>query len=119
MADAAVEPVGWERALIAAEKVKERLRRATRALDAAGVPYAVAGGNAVAEWVGRIDEDAVRNTRDVDILIRRPDFPAARACPEAVGFIYYSTLAILLGFRGVSSPNSAPSARTTNLGCVL
>ena len=35
------------------------------------------GGNAVAEWVGRIDEDAVRNTRDVDILIRRPDFPAA------------------------------------------
>ncbi|MGO9470026.1 MAG: hypothetical protein ACLQIB_15645 [Isosphaeraceae bacterium] len=89
MADAAVEPVGWERALMAAEKVKERLRRATRALDAAGVPYAVVGGNAVAEWVARIDEDAVRNTRDVDILIRRPDFPAARACLEAVGFIYH------------------------------
>ena len=44
------------------------------------------GGNAVAEWVGRIDEDAVRNTRDVDILIRRPDYPAARACLESVGF---------------------------------
>ncbi len=94
MAEPAVEPVGWERALLAAEKVKDRLRRATRALDAAGVPYAVAGGNAVAEWVGRVDEDAIRNTRDVDILIRRPDFPAARACLEAVGFIYHELLDI-------------------------
>jgi hypothetical protein len=94
MAEAALEPVGWERALMAAEKVKERLRRATRALDAAGVPYAVAGGNAVAEWVARVDEDAVRNTRDVDILIRRPDFPAARACLEAAGFIYHELLDI-------------------------
>src|SRR5207248_5065358 len=79
MADAAAGPIGWERALMAAEKVKERLRRATKALDDAGVPYAVAGGNAVAEWVGRVDEDAVRTTRDVDLLIRRTDLPAARA----------------------------------------
>ena len=63
MPDAVVEPIGWERALMAAEKVKERLLRATKALDAAGVSYAVAGGNAVAEWVGRVDEGAVRNTR--------------------------------------------------------
>ena len=88
MAEATVEPIGWERALMAAEKVKERLRRATRALDDAGVPYAVVGGNAVAEWVARVDEDAVRNTRDVDILIRRPDLPAARVALESVGFIY-------------------------------
>lgn len=94
MTEPAVEPIGWERALMAAEKVKERLRRATRALEGAAVPYAVAGGNAVAEWVGRIDEDAVRNTRDVDILIRRPDFPVARACLEAVGFIYHEILDI-------------------------
>ena len=94
MAEAVVETNGWERALMAAEKVRERLRRATRALDAAGVPYAVVGGNAVAEWVARVDEDAVRNTRDVDILIRRPDFPAVRACLEAVGFIHYELLDI-------------------------
>ncbi len=94
MAEAAVEPIGWERALMAAQKVRERLRRATRALDAAGVPYAVVGGNAVAEWVARVDEDAVRNTRDVDILIRRPDFPGVRACLETVGFIYYELLDI-------------------------
>ncbi len=84
--------VGWERALMAAEKVKERLRRATKALDAAGVPYAVVGGNAVAEWVGRIDDEAVRNTRDVDLLVRRPDFAAARAALEAAGFVYHHLL---------------------------
>src|ERR1700730_5254748 len=78
MADAAAGVVGWERALMAAEKVKERLRRATKALDGAGVPYAVVGGNAVAEWVARIDDEAVRNTRDVDLLVRRPGFAAAR-----------------------------------------
>jgi hypothetical protein len=107
MAEAALEPVGWERALMAAERVKERLRRATRALDAAGIPYAVAGGNAVAEWVGRIDEDAVRNTRDVDILIRRTDFPAARDCLEAAGFIYYEVLNV---DTFVDGPQGKPSA---------
>jgi len=35
---------GWEKSLLAAEKVKERLRRATRALDAAKIstPLSVA-----------------------------------------------------------------------------
>src|SRR5580693_10694958 len=88
MADVIGAPSGWERALMAAEKVKERLRRATKALDDAGVPYAVTGGNAVAEWVARIDEDAVRNTRDIDLLIRRIDLPAARTALEKAGFVY-------------------------------
>lgn len=92
MAEATVEMSGWERALLAAEKVKQRLHRATRALDAAGVPYAVVGGNAVAEWVARIDEDAIRNTRDVDLLLRREDLPAARTALEAVGFIHHNLL---------------------------
>src|SRR5438874_7848896 len=92
MAEPTVEPIGWERALMAAEKVKERLRKATRALDAAAVPYAVVGGNAVAEWVGRVDDEAVRNTRDVDLLMRRADFPAARSALEAAGFVYQHLL---------------------------
>jgi hypothetical protein len=92
MADAVITPIGWERALMAAEKVKERLRRATKALDDAGVPYAVVGGNAVAEWVARVDEEAVRNTRDVDLLVRRADLAAARTALEAVGFIYHHLL---------------------------
>src|SRR5437763_10518737 len=106
MADAAVGPVGWERALMAAEKVKERLRRATKALDDAGVPYAVAGGNAVAEWVGRVDEDAVRTTRDVDLLIRRTDLPAARVALEAAGFVYYQLLDVDMFIDG---PQGRPS----------
>src|SRR5271168_2436509 len=86
--------VGWERALMAAERVKERLRRATKALDGAGVPYAVVGGNAVAEWVARVDDEAVRNTRDVDLLVRRADFAAARTVLEAAGFIYHHLIDI-------------------------
>ena len=42
--------------------VKERLKRAVGALDAAGIPHAVAGGNAVAAWVSRIDPAAVWTT---------------------------------------------------------
>jgi hypothetical protein len=49
-----------ERAVL---KVRERLLRATQALEAAGIPYAVAGGNAVASWVATVDEGAVRTTR--------------------------------------------------------
>ncbi len=87
-------PPGWERAIDAAERVKERMRRATRALDAAGVPYAVAGGNAVAEWVGRIDEGATRNTKDVDLLVRREDFSAVQTVLEDVGFIYHNVMGV-------------------------
>lgn len=99
-------PSGWARALMAAEKVKERLRRATHALDAGGIPYAVAGGNAVAEWVGRMDEDAVRTTRDADLLVRRSDFPAARAALETAGFLYHRFLDIDLFIDG---PHGKPS----------
>jgi hypothetical protein len=72
-------PVSWDRMLRAVEKVRDRLLRAANTLEQAGVPYAVAGGNAVAAWVSRVDEAAVRNTRDVDILLRRSDLePALR-----------------------------------------
>lgn len=72
----------------AVEKVRERLLRAARALEAAGVPYAIVGGNAVAAHVSRVDEAAVRATRDVDILLRRADFDAARKALEAAGFVF-------------------------------
>jgi hypothetical protein len=72
----------------AVEKVRERMLRAVKVLEAAKVPYAVAGGNAVAAWVSRVDESAVRNTRDVDVLLQRSDLEAARKALEAVGFVY-------------------------------
>ena len=85
---AELAPVSWERMIRAVEKVRERMFRAVQALERAGVPYAVAGGNAVAAWVSRVDETAVRNTRDVDLLLRRMDLPAARKALEGAGFIY-------------------------------
>jgi hypothetical protein len=80
--------VAWERMIRAVEKVRERLARATAALEQAGVPYAVVGGNAVAAWVGTIDEAAIRNTQDVDILLNRSDLPRAIQALEAHGFTY-------------------------------
>jgi hypothetical protein len=80
--------VSWERMSNAIEKVRQRLIRATRALEQAHVAYAVAGGNAVAAWVSRVDEAAVRNTQDVDILLRRDDLPNARRALEQAGFVY-------------------------------
>jgi hypothetical protein len=77
-----------DRMVNAVEKVRQRLLRATAALEASAVPYAVAGGNAVAAWVSRVDEAAVRNTQDVDILIRREDLDKARAALESAGFVY-------------------------------
>jgi hypothetical protein len=107
MADLAVTFSGWDRAAMAAEKVKERLRRSTAALENSGVAYAVVGGNAVAEWVGRVDEDAVRNTRDVDILIRRGDLTAAKAALEPAGFVYCQSFGVDMFLDG---PDGRPTS---------
>src|SRR5438876_6313133 len=80
----------------AVAKVRERLLRATQALNQAGIPYAVAGGNAVASWVATVDEGAVRNTRDVDLLVRRDDLPAVTAALERVGFVSGTLLDVVM-----------------------
>src|SRR5207244_10199492 len=67
----------WQRMERAVQKVQERLERTATTLEQAGIPYAIIGGNAVRAWVAQADEAAVRTTRDVDILLRRADFPAA------------------------------------------
>ena len=48
----------------------------------------MAGGNAVAAWVSRVDETPVRNTQDVDTVLRQADLAAARAALERAGFVY-------------------------------
>jgi len=77
-----------DRMVLAVEKVRDRLKRTASTLEAAGIPYAVVGGNAVAAWVAKIDVAAIRNTQDVDILLRREDLEAAKVAMEAAGFIY-------------------------------
>ncbi|MGI8481715.1 MAG: nucleotidyltransferase family protein [Chthoniobacterales bacterium] len=86
--------VSWQRMEQGIEKVRIRLLRAAEALRAAGLTYAVIGGNAVAAWVSRVDESAVRNTRDVDILVRRADFEKIRSALEKAGFIHRQVSAL-------------------------
>lgn len=83
-----LQPFSLDRTEAAAAKVRARLLRAAHALERGNIPYAVAGGNAVAAWVARADEAAVRNTQDVDILLRRADLPGARVALEGVGFVF-------------------------------
>lgn len=94
-----------ERVVRAVEMVRERLLRATKALEAGRVPYAVIGENAVAVWVARVDIAAVRNTADVDILIARGDLDRAKAALTAVGFIYHDTLDVHMFLDG---PQASP-----------
>ena len=84
----AISQLAWERMVTAVERVRERLRRAAEALERAQIAYAVAGGNAVAAWVGEVDEAAVRNTQDVDILLRRADLDRAKDALAQAGFTY-------------------------------
>lgn len=81
-----MQTLSFERAFMAAEQVRERLHRTTAALDRHGVPYAVIGGHAVAVHVARVDRDAVRNTNDVDILLRRDDWAQAVSAMGEAGF---------------------------------
>jgi hypothetical protein len=96
---------GWERVAMAIEDIRRRLLRATAALNEAGIPYAVLGGNAVAEWVGRVDRAAVRFTRDVDILLRRTDLPPAIDAMQKAGFLYHARLGVEMFLDG---PEASP-----------
>jgi hypothetical protein len=86
--------------------VRERLLRSTSALDKAGISYAVVGGNAVASWVSTVDRGAVRNTRDVDLLVRRDNLPEITDALRQAGFICETTLGVILfrdGEEGIPS----------------
>ena len=89
-----------QRMVNAVEKVRDRLKRSTNALEEAKVPYAVVGGNAVAAWVSEVDESAARNTQDVDILLRREDLEKATAALEKVGFIHKTGAGITMFLDG-------------------
>ncbi len=92
----------WERIERAVEKVKDRLRRVTSALNEAHIPYAVIGGNAVQLWVAQVDESAVRNTRDVDIVLNREDMDAAKGALAPAGFIFQEVAGVPMFLDGPS-----------------
>ena len=72
--------------VMAVERVEQRLRKVTAALDAAGVRYAVIGGHAVAAWVSRVDPAATRSTKDVDLLVEQRDLDRIAQVMTALGF---------------------------------
>src|SRR4029077_14944568 len=80
----------------AVARVRERLLRVTAVLNQAGVPYAVVGGHAVASWVTTVDEGAVRNTRDIDLLFRREYWPSTTAALERAGFVRAEVLDVTM-----------------------
>jgi hypothetical protein len=94
MAVVVLKDFSWERMNAAVEAVRERARRAASALQQAGVSYVVVGGNAVASWVARVDQEAVRNTKDVDVLVRRQDFARVIAALQSVGFVYHNVAGV-------------------------
>jgi hypothetical protein len=101
--------MGWEildRMERAVASVRERLLRATGVLNQNGIPYAVVGGNAVASWVATIDAGAVRNTRDIDLLVQRADLPNITTALEQAGFVRAEVLEVTMFLDG---PNAKPS----------
>jgi hypothetical protein len=89
---------------MALDEVTDRLGRIARALEEAGVQYALVGGQAVALWVATKDPAAVRTTKDVDILLRREDLPKARAAAAGVGLDYFEVMGVGM-FLERSDPN--------------
>ena len=90
----------WQRIERAVEIVKDRLLRVTRALNAAGIPYAVVDGNAVQHWVAQVDESVVRNTRDVDIILYESDLQRASEVLAEEGFIYRRSAGVSMFLDG-------------------
>ena len=72
--------------VMAVERVEQRLRKVTAALDAAGIRYAVIGGNAVAVWVAKGDPSATRTTKDVDLLVDRAGLDGITKVFAKLGF---------------------------------
>jgi hypothetical protein len=84
----------WESYLMALDEITDRLHRIATALNEAGVPFALVGGQAVALWVATKDPAAVRTTKDIDILLRREDLPKARAAAAAVSLDYFEVAGV-------------------------
>lgn len=99
-------PFVFDRMFAAVEKVRERLERSTLALDQAGILYAVIGGHAVAAWVATVDDGAVRNTRDVDLLLREEDIERATVALASAGFVRDNVMDVMVFLDGADGKPS-------------
>lgn len=85
------------------EQLKEKARMVGGALRKAGIPYAVMGGFAVAEHTAKVDEWAVRGTRDVDLRLNRADSERAAQALRPLGY----NLGELMGLPAFVRPRGA------------
>jgi hypothetical protein len=95
-----LRPASIEAVMESVDHVRERLLRATAALETAGVSYAVIGGNAVAAWIRQVQPGAVRFTQDVDLMVERRDIDSVKTAIESAGFHYVETLGIHIFLDG-------------------
>lgn len=75
----------------AVQLVRERLDRSTNALESKGIEYAIGGSNATAVWIASVDESAVRQARNVELVLRRDDLTDAAVALESAGFVETNT----------------------------
>ncbi len=73
------------------------LERIAVPLAGAGIPYEVIGGMAVMVHVNRVEPSAVRNTKDIDIMVRREDLERIKEVALRHGFTFRHV-------RGVDMP---------------
>lgn len=90
----------WKRIGESVERVEERLRRTVAILEAAAIPYAVVGGNAVRIWVAQVDPGAVRATNDVDVLVREEDLERIKHIMQENGFQYRKAAGLSMFLEG-------------------
>lgn len=64
------------------------LERIARPLAEAGIPYELIGGAAVMIQVDRVDKSAVRNTKDIDIMVHRTDLEQIKEVAARNGFTF-------------------------------
>lgn len=84
----------FKRYVMAVDRVEQLLRNVAGALSAANIDYAIVGGNAVAAWVAKVDEGAVRATKDVDLLVRRNELDQISDSLIACGLIPIEVLGV-------------------------
>lgn len=78
----------WRKIGESMDRVELRLRKTNSILEAAGIPFAIVGGNAVRIWLAQVDPGAVRATNDVDVLIRPENLEEAKKAMADNGYRY-------------------------------
>jgi hypothetical protein len=78
----------WARIERAEQQARDRLDRVAEALDRQEIPYVAVGELAVQFWVAVTDRTALRNAREVDIVLGQDTFRSAIDALKAIGFVH-------------------------------